>query len=106
MTPEEFAEAHGLSVEEATYILSRRKALAEPSSARVERARSILASVQKRVGVHPVVVQGEEAVSVHDPDAEEGLGRFYKRKDIRMDDCEKSDPGDSWDEFDQSGGDR
>ena len=110
MTPEEFAESTGLSLEEATYILARRAVKAEPVNARVERARSILAATQKRVGVHPVVVEGEEVVSVHDPDADNSHFYLHKESNLKKSKFEEPDrdghgpPG--WDEFDQSGGDK
>ncbi len=81
MTPTEFAEAHGLSLEEASYILSRRAALAETGDAKLDRARSILALSQKKVGVHPVTLTSEGLETVYDPDADVGRGRFYEKKD-------------------------
>lgn len=104
MTPGEFADAHGLSLEEATLILQRRAAAAAPSDSRVDRARSILALAQKRVGVQPVAVEGEALAVTHDPEAERGLVEFYVGKA----DLKKVGFGESrtWDEFDQSGGDK
>lgn len=67
-------------------------------------AAKVLESEQKRVGVHPTVLDGDELTKVHDPDA--AKSDFYDRKDGRMPDFEKkSEPAD-WDEYDQSGGDR
>lgn len=79
MTPTEFAEAHGLSLEEAEFVISRRRALAEveESGGRVGLARQALLAVQKRVGVHPVSVEEGGVKQTHDPDAEVGLRNFY-----------------------------
>jgi hypothetical protein len=92
-------------VEEAELILRRRRA-AEPVDARVERARSILALAQKKVGVQPVAVASDSLEKGYDPDAEEGLTRFYGRKDgaVRLEKSQKPDPL-GWDEYDQSGKD-
>lgn len=84
MTPAEFAESHGLSLEEATYILSRRRQLAEVSlgaEGRLERARLALSKAQKKVGVAPVVEgYADDLVKVEDPEAEMGLETFYASK--------------------------
>jgi hypothetical protein len=118
VTPEEFAKSTGLTLEEATYILARRAEKAEPVNARVERARSILAATQKRVGVHPVVVADGEVVSVHDPDADNSHFYLHKESNLKkvklpepesMNGYSDQFPGSDypyWDEFDQSGGDK
>ena len=105
MTPQEFADAHSLSLEEATLILSRRAKPATVGSPRLGSARSILALAQKRTGVQPVAVEGESLERSHDPDAERGLKEFYVGKASIS---KKVEFGESrtWDEFDQSGGDK
>jgi len=73
-----FAEEHGLSVEEATLILSRRaRAAQEPQGGRVAQARATLLAAQKRVGVHPVSVEGSDLKKEYDPDADVGKREFY-----------------------------
>lgn len=101
MTPEEFAAEHGLSVEEATLILSRRQAARAEAEAggRVGLAKTILSQAQKKVGVHPVKVAGDSVEKRYDPDADVGLSRFYKKGNFR------NPENGAWDEFDQSGGD-
>jgi hypothetical protein len=107
ISPEEFAAASGLSVEEAELILRRRQAASEPADTRVNRARSILALAQKRVGVQPVAVDGVALEKVYDPDADVGLSEFYKSKDraVPVEKSKKPDPP-GWDddEYNQGGG--
>jgi|SRR6478735_2556435 len=76
---EEFAEAHGLSVEEAEYILSRRAVKAVPPGGRAALARKVLEQAQAKVGVAPVVVTpaGLEKSELLDPEA---VDRFYATK--------------------------
>ena len=94
MTPQEFADAHGLSLEEAHLILEKRNRPApDPNSSlstdiddisrtmdRLSRARQSLAKAQKKVGVQPVSAEGEELVQGYDPDADVGVREFYKTK--------------------------
>ncbi len=80
---EEFAALHGLSLEEAELILSRRarsSATLPQSTERLKRALDALERAQKKVGVHPVVVQGEQAVKTFDEEAERNLDEFYSSK--------------------------
>jgi hypothetical protein len=107
VTADEFAAASGLSVEEAELILRRRQAASEPADARVNRARSILALAQKRVGVQPVAVDGASLEKVYDPVADVGLSEFYKGKDgaVPVEKSRKLDhPGWDDDEYNQGGG--
>ncbi len=86
MTPEEFATEHGLSIEEATLILSVRARWGKSDPVdRLGRAKAALQAAQKRVGVHPVVEGYDELVSAHDPEAEVGLRRFYSKKSVSQD---------------------
>lgn len=81
MTPEEFAEQTGLSLEEARLILARRAAAEQPPpGSRQTLARLALEKAQKKVGVHPVVVEGGWIEKEHDPEAEEGFLSFYANK--------------------------
>jgi len=82
VNPQEFAEVHGLTVEEAQVILAIRSqsvATTEPES-RVSRARLALMSAQKRVGVHPVEVDGSDLKKGYDPDADVGKAEFYRKQ--------------------------
>jgi hypothetical protein len=83
MTVGEFAEAHGLSLEEAEFVLSRRRVLADTEKAggRLGQAKGILAATQKRVGVHPVSVEGDEVRVIRDPDADVGVSEFYAEQE-------------------------
>lgn len=80
MTPEEFAEEHGLTLEEAKLILARRSLPTPPPGSRLTLALRALADAQKKVGVHPVVVEGGWIEKEHDPEAEEGFLTFYANK--------------------------
>lgn len=80
MTPEEFAEEHGLTVDEARLILQRRAMAPKLGASRLQKAMETLAAAQKKVGVHPVVEAFDEVVKTHDPDAERGLETFYASK--------------------------
>lgn len=78
---EEFAALHGLSLEEAELILARRAQKANPGAlGRLAVAMKVLFAAQKKVGVHPVAVQGEKAVKTFDEEAERNLDEFYNRK--------------------------
>ncbi len=80
MTPEEFATEHGLSIEEATLILSvRARGVKTDPADKLAKAKAALAAAQKRVGVHPVVEGYDELLRAHDPAAEVGLERFYSK---------------------------
>ena len=92
MTPQEFADAHGLSLEEAHLILEKRNRPAlDPNSSlstdiddisrtmdRLSRARQSLAKAQKKVGARPVQV--DEDGIVQGPVPEEDLEKFYGNK--------------------------
>ncbi len=82
MTPLDALLAAGLSLEEAQLILARREAAANAptQSQKLTRAMEALAKAQKRVGVHPVVVEGGWIEKEHDPEAEEGFLSFYANK--------------------------
>lgn len=99
MTPQEFADAHGLTLEEAEMVLARRVAgvgattimvggdevMGRPvrgpaPSSRLAKAREALEKTQKRVGVQPVQADGEELVQVYDPDADVGKVKFYEKQ--------------------------
>jgi hypothetical protein len=72
MTPEELAEQTGLSLEEAEMVLERRRILdmaqsveelahnGSPEGSRLLRAIDALMRAQRRVGVAPVRLEGEE----------------------------------------------
>lgn len=75
-----FAISHGLTEEEAAYILARRKNVGQPSGSRLSRAMEALQKAQKKVGVHPVAVEGGRVRKSFDEEAEENLDRFYKKK--------------------------
>lgn len=81
MTPGEFAEATGLTEEEAGLILERRRirSVDQASGGKLQRAFSALVAAQKRTGVHPVVVTGGGVEKTHDPDADVGVQEFYKK---------------------------
>lgn len=84
MTPQEFADAHGLSLDEAELILAKRNQphpATKPS--RLSKGAEILAKAQKRVGVDPVVVEGDSLGKVYDPDADVGLRQFYEKEKPR-----------------------
>lgn len=79
MTTQEFAEAHGLTLEEAQLILARRQPPLSLNS-RLEKAREALERSQKKVGVHPVEVTGVELTHGYDPDADVGKREFYEEQ--------------------------
>ncbi len=88
MTPQEFADAHGLSLDEAEVILARRARASSPtklsaSTEKLRRALDALEAAQKKVGVHPVVVQDGSLAKGFDQVAAENLDRFYSSKDDR-----------------------
>lgn len=85
MTPAEFADAHGLTLEEATLILEKRNRPAPDPSSRLAKAREALEKTQKRVGVQPVQAEGEELVQVYDPDADVGKVKFYEKQGVESD---------------------
>ncbi len=102
LTPAEFAALHGLSLEEAELILSRRRVTEAPAATnRLDAARATLLAAQKRVGVHPVVA-GEGIETVYDPDADVGVQRFFEKAKPRTPvnrpvvsvEDESQDPGD------------
>lgn len=68
MTSGEFAEAHGLSLEEAELILAKRRAPAPDPNSRLARARQALSSGERRVGARSVSTHGDEVVEVIPPD--------------------------------------
>ena len=80
MTPKEFADAHGLSLEEAHLILEKRNRPAPDPNSRLALAKAKLEAAQKKVGVQPVSAEGEELVQGYDPDADVGRETFYKTK--------------------------
>lgn len=80
---EEFADAHGLSLDEAEVILARRARASSPtklSPEKLQRAMAALMTAQKKVGVHPVVVQDGEVAKAYDEEAKRNLDRFYASK--------------------------
>lgn len=82
MTPLEQLLKAGLSQEEATLILARRAAAEQaPPGSKLTLARMAMEKAQKKVGVHPVVVEGGWIEKEHDPEAEEGFLKFYSNKD-------------------------
>jgi predicted nucleotidyltransferase len=84
VTSQEFADAHGLTLEEAEVILARRQKLArvlEEGESRADRARAALLAAQKKVGVHPVSVDGSNLTQGYDPDADVGKVEFYRKKE-------------------------
>jgi arsenate reductase-like glutaredoxin family protein len=84
MTPGEFADAHGLTLDEAEVVLARRLKLSralEDGEARADRARAALLAAQKKVGVHPVTVDGSNLTQGYDPDADVGKVEFYRKVD-------------------------
>lgn len=85
MTPEQFAEEHGLSLEEAVLILEKRKRQTSQPTDRLGVARRALELAQKKTGVHPVVEGFDELVRTNDPEADVGLQRFYARKGRQVD---------------------
>lgn len=100
MTPQEFADVHSLSLAEAEMVLARRNPPPIPSPLdRAAKAAQVLAAAQKRTGVQPVSVEGDELTQVYDPDADVGLGRFYKKtRELQAefnDSCRKAD---DWEE--------
>lgn len=95
VTPEEFAEDHGLSLEEAQLILEKRNRQATVEflhsqgapgfdlEARVNRlklAQEALRVAQRKAGVHPVAVAGSEVTRGYDEEADGNLERFYSTK--------------------------
>jgi hypothetical protein len=80
VTPEEFAQEHNLSLEEAKLILARRAIPTPPPGAKLTLARLSLTKAERKVGVHPVVVEGGWIEKEHDPEAEEGFLSFYANK--------------------------
>lgn len=70
----------GLTLEEATLILARRAAPKPDPGAKLTQALQALSKAQKKVGVHPVVVEGGWIEKAHDPEAEEGFLNFYANK--------------------------
>lgn len=82
---EEFASLHGLAVDEAELILSRRARQVSPtklsaSTEKLKRALDVLEKAQKKVGVHPVVVQGSEMAKSFDEETQKNLDLFYASK--------------------------
>ena len=85
MTPQEFADAHGLSLDEAEVILARRARSANPrilaaSTEKLRRALDALEAAQKKVGVHPVAVAEDGLAKEFDPEADQNLTSFYAKK--------------------------
>jgi hypothetical protein len=80
VTPEQFADEHGLSLDEALLILEKRKRKNLSPADRLSKARAALEAAQKKTGVHPVVEGYDELVRANDPEADIGLERFYRRK--------------------------
>jgi hypothetical protein len=79
VTPEEFAALHGLTVEEAQLILTRRS-LPKPSpGGRLAQAMKALTEAVRKTGVAPVRIEGGvlEKSELLDPEA---LERFYASK--------------------------
>lgn len=74
-----FAEASGLTLEEAELILARRRQATTQEVCRITLARLALQKAQAKTGVAPVVVTpgGLEKREVMDPEAE---ARFYADK--------------------------
>jgi hypothetical protein len=64
----EFAEAHGLTVEEAELVLAKRRVPASDSNSRLARARQALTLGERRTGARSVSTQGDEVVEVVPPD--------------------------------------
>ena len=73
----------GLTLEEATLILARRAVPKPTAGSKLTQALKALADAQKKVGVHPVVVEGGWIEKAHDPEAEEGFLSFYAKKTDR-----------------------
>ncbi len=89
---EEFAALHGLSLEEAEIILTRRarsSATLHQSTERLRLALDALERAQKKVGVHPVVAQGGEVVKTFDEEAEANLEKYYAPKGGQERPCRK-----------------
>ncbi len=85
LTPQEFADAHGLSLDEAEVILARRARASSPtklsaSTEKLKRALDALEAAQKKVGVHPVAVRDGELEKGFDESAEDNLTTFYAKK--------------------------
>lgn len=78
MTPQEFADAHGLSLEEAQLILEKRNRPAIPPNSRLALARAVNAKAHKKVGAAEVSVDGDEVVK--GDFSSENLERFYSTK--------------------------
>jgi len=73
--------AAGLSQAEAELILAKRnQPPPPPKPSRISKAAEVMAKAQKRVGVDPVVVDGDSLEKVYDPDADVGLQAFYKKE--------------------------
>ncbi len=70
-----FAEDHGLSLEEATLILTRRSA-PKTVLGRLAKALGVLQNAEAKVGVASVTLEGAELVKGDVP--MENLERFYK----------------------------
>jgi len=68
MTPGEFAQAHGLSLDEAELILAKRRAPATDPNSRLARARAALEASLRRTGARSVETQGDKVVEVVPPD--------------------------------------
>ncbi len=78
MTPQEFANAHGLSLEEAQLILEKRNRPSMDPNSRLARARAKLEAAHKKVGAAEVSVEGDEVVK--GDFSSENLERFYSTK--------------------------
>ena len=79
MTPQEFADAHSLTLDEALLIIAKRTQPTPDPNSRLALARAKLEATQKRVGVQPVSAEGDELVKGYDPDADVGKVRFYEK---------------------------
>ena len=78
MTPQEFADAHGLSLEEAQLILEKRNRPALSPNSRLALAKARLEAAHKKVGAAEVSVDGDEVVK--GDFSSESLERFYSTK--------------------------
>ena len=78
MTPQEFADAHGLSLEEAHLILEKRNRPAPDPNSRLAKARAVSEAANRKVGARPVLVN-EDGI-VQGPVPEEDLEKFYANK--------------------------
>lgn len=80
MTPEEFAEAHGLSLEEAQLILEKRAQPVPPPGGRLARALKALREATTKVGASPVRLNPDGTLEKSELQDLTQLEKFYATK--------------------------